>query len=82
MFHVPAERVFQTLEVYLGSTFINDFNFLNRTFRVTAQAMGEFRQNAASIANFKTRNDLGQMVPIGAVATDQGYLRPISRGAL
>ena len=68
MFHVPAERVFQTLEVYLGSTFINDFNFLNRTFRVTAQAMGEFRQNAASIANFKTRNNLGQMVPIGAVA--------------
>ena len=68
MFHVPAERVFQTLEVYLGSTFINDFNFLNRTFRVTAQAMGEYRQNAASIANFKTRNDLGEMVPIGAVA--------------
>jgi hydrophobe/amphiphile efflux-1 (HAE1) family protein len=68
MFHVPAERVFQTLEVYLGSTFINDFNFLNRTFRVTAQAMGEFRQDAASIANFKTRNDLGEMVPIGAVA--------------
>ena len=68
MFHVPAERVFQTLEVYMGSTFINDFNFLNRTFRVTAQAMGEFRQNAASIANFKTRNDLGEMVPIGAVA--------------
>jgi len=68
MFHVPAERVFQTLEVYMGSTFINDFNFLNRTFRVTAQAMGEFRQNAASIGNFKTRNDLGEMVPIGAVA--------------
>jgi HAE1 family hydrophobic/amphiphilic exporter-1 len=68
MFHVPAERVFQTLEVYLGSTFINDFNFLNRTFRVTAQAMGEFRQSAASIANFKTRNNLGEMVPIGAVA--------------
>jgi HAE1 family hydrophobic/amphiphilic exporter-1 len=68
MFHVPAERVFQTLEVYLGSTFINDFNFLNRTFRVTAQAMGEFRQDAATIANFKTRNDLGEMVPIGAVA--------------
>ena len=68
MLHVPAERVFQTLEVYLGSTFVNDFNFLNRTFRVTAQAMGEFRQNAASIANFKTRNDLGEMVPIGAVA--------------
>ena len=68
MFHVPAERVFQTLEVYLGSTFINDFNFLNRTFRVTAQAMGKFRESPASIANFKTRNDKGEMVPIGAVA--------------
>ncbi len=68
MFHVPAQRVFQTLEVYLGSTFVNDFNFLNRTFRVTAQAMGKFRQNVASVANFKTRNDLGEMVPISAVA--------------
>jgi HAE1 family hydrophobic/amphiphilic exporter-1 len=68
MFHVPAERVFQTLEVYLGSTFVNDFNFLNRTFRVTAQAMGKFRENIASVANFKTRNDLGEMVPISAVA--------------
>ncbi len=77
MFHVPAERVFQTLEVYMGSTFINDFNFLNRTFRVTAQAMGEFRQNAAAIANFKTRNDLGEMVPIGAVATVKDVSGPI-----
>ncbi len=68
MFHVPAERVFQTLEVYLGSTFVNDFNFLNRTFRVTAQALGKFREDAASITNFKTRNELGEMVPIGAVA--------------
>ncbi|MBL9034589.1 MAG: multidrug efflux RND transporter permease subunit [Rhodospirillaceae bacterium] len=68
MFHVPAERVFQTLEVYLGSTFVNDFNFLNRTFRVTAQALGRFREDAASITNFKTRNELGEMVPIGAVA--------------
>ncbi len=68
MFHVPAERVFQTLEVYLGSTFVNDFNFLNRTFRVTAQALGRFREDPASIANFRTRNELGEMVPIGAVA--------------
>lgn len=68
MFHVPAERVFQTLEVYLGSTFVNDFNFLNRTFRVTAQALGRFREDAASITNFKTRNELGEMVPLGAVA--------------
>src|SRR5688572_18534437 len=63
-----SERVFRTLEVYLGSTFVNDFNFLNRTFRVTAQAMGKFRENVASVSNFKTRNDLGEMVPIGAVA--------------
>jgi HAE1 family hydrophobic/amphiphilic exporter-1 len=69
MFHVPTVQVFQTLETYLGSTYVNDFNFLNRTFRVTAQALGKFRENPASIANYKTRNDLGEMVPLGAVAT-------------
>ena len=76
MFHVPAERVFQTLEVYLGSTFVNDFNFLNRTFRVTAQALGQYRENASSITEFKTRNDLGEMVPIGAVAKIQDISGP------
>jgi hydrophobe/amphiphile efflux-1 (HAE1) family protein len=69
MLGVPASRVFETLEVYLGSSFVNEFNFLGRTYRVTAQADGRFRQDLHSIANLKTRNDAGEMVPIGSVAT-------------
>ena len=68
MVGVPAAQVFRTLEIYLGSAYVNDFNYLGRTFRVTAQADGDFRQDLHAIANLKTRNSSGQMVPIGAVA--------------
>ncbi|WP_340115575.1 multidrug efflux RND transporter permease subunit [Pelagibius sp. 7325] len=68
---VPASRVFETLEIYLGSSFVNEFNLLGRTFRVTAQADGQFRQDLHAIGNLKTRNDAGEMVPLGAVATFQ-----------
>jgi hydrophobe/amphiphile efflux-1 (HAE1) family protein len=68
MLGVSADRVFETLEVYLGSTFVNEFNFLGRTYRVTAQADGAFRDDPRDIANLKTRNDRGEMVPIGSVA--------------
>ncbi|HEU4650824.1 MAG TPA: multidrug efflux RND transporter permease subunit [Croceibacterium sp.] len=66
---VPPARVFETLQVYLGSAFINDFNLLGRTYRVTAQADAPFRDNPADIANLQTRSDNGAMVPIGSVAT-------------
>ena len=69
MLGVPAERLFETLEVYLGSAYVNDFNFLGRTFRVTAQADGAFRQEIEDIADLRTRNVHGEMVPIGAVAS-------------
>ena len=68
MLGVSADRVFETLEVYLGSTFVNEFNFLGRTYRVTAQADGTFRDDPRDIANLKTRNERGEMVPIGSVA--------------
>jgi multidrug efflux pump subunit AcrB len=68
MLGVSIDRVFETLEVYLGSVFVNEFNFLGRTFRVTAQADGGFRQEVTDIARLKTRNDAGEMVPIGSVA--------------
>ncbi|MGE5148213.1 MAG: efflux RND transporter permease subunit [Candidatus Eiseniibacteriota bacterium] len=67
MLGVSADRVFETLEVYLGSAFVNEFNYLGRTYRVTAQADGAFRQDVRDIANLKTRNARGDMVPIGAV---------------
>jgi hydrophobe/amphiphile efflux-1 (HAE1) family protein len=66
---VPPSRVFETLQVYLGSAFINDFNLLGRTYRVTAQADAPFRDDPADIANLQTRSDNGAMVPIGSVAT-------------
>ena len=69
MLGLPPERVFETLEVYLGSAFVNDFNLLGRTYRVTAQADEPFRRTTADIANLQTRSDFGQMIPIGSVAT-------------
>ncbi|UAJ09097.1 efflux RND transporter permease subunit [Glacieibacterium megasporae] len=65
---VPPARVFEALQVYLGSAFVNDFNLLGRTYRVTAQADAPFRNTVADIANLKTRSNSGAMVPLGAVA--------------
>jgi len=66
---VPPSRIFETLQVYLGSAFINDFNLLGRTYHVTAEADAPFRDSPADIANLQTRSDNGSMVPIGSVAT-------------
>ncbi len=66
---VPPERIFETLEIYLGSAFVNDFNFLGRTYRVTAQADGEFRDDPADVIDLRARSESGAGVPIGSVAT-------------
>jgi HAE1 family hydrophobic/amphiphilic exporter-1 len=66
---VPISRVFDTLSVYMGSAYINDFNLLGRTYQVTAQADNPFRLTTRDVANLKTRNASGDMVPIGSVAT-------------
>jgi hydrophobe/amphiphile efflux-1 (HAE1) family protein len=68
MMGVQPSDVFNTLGVYLGSAYINDFNYLGRTFRVTAQAEPSYRDDVADIANLKTRSASGAMVPIGSVA--------------
>jgi hydrophobe/amphiphile efflux-1 (HAE1) family protein len=76
MLAVPTDKVFEALEVYLGSVFVNNFNYLGRTYQVTAQADGPFRQTIADIANLKTRNSSGHMVPIGAVTTFRDITGP------
>jgi len=76
MLGVPPARVFEALEVYLGSAFVNDFNFLGRTYRVTAQADGEFRDDLADVATFRARSNSGEMVPIGSVATFKSITGP------
>jgi multidrug efflux pump subunit AcrB len=69
MLGVTPEQVFETLEVYIGSTYVNDFNFLGRTFRVTAQADAPFRKELRDVERLKTRSTQGAMVPLGSVAT-------------
>ena len=69
MLQVPAERVLEALEIYLGSAYVNDFNFLGRTYRVIAQADGQFRDELTDIAKFRTRSEDGAMVPVGSIAT-------------
>jgi multidrug efflux pump len=64
---VPITDVFNTMQIYLGSLYINDFNKFGRTFQVVAQAEAPFRAHAADILSLKTRNDAGQMVPLGSV---------------
>jgi multidrug efflux pump len=60
--------VFNTLQVYLGSQYVNDFNLLGRTYEVIVQADGRFRQDGQDLMRLKTRNTAGEMVPIGSVA--------------
>lgn len=66
---VLLSDVFGTLQAYLGSTYVNDFNRFGRTFRVYAQADARFRTNPEDVAELKTRNASGDMVPLGSVAT-------------
>ncbi len=66
---VTPDQIFETLEVYLGSAFVNDFNFLGRTFRVTVQADGAYRDDVRDIQNLRTRTESGGMMPLGSVAT-------------
>ncbi len=60
--------VFAALQVYLGSQYVNDFNYLGRTYQVVVQADGRFRRSEQDIAGLKARNAGGDMVPIGSVA--------------
>jgi HAE1 family hydrophobic/amphiphilic exporter-1 len=76
MLDVPAERVLDALQVYLGSSYVNDFNFLGRTYRVIAQAEGDSRDNPGDIAKLRTRADNGAMVPIGSIATFENRTGP------
>jgi multidrug efflux pump subunit AcrB len=64
---VDPSLVFEALHIYMGGTFVNDFNLLGRTYQVTAQADDPFRQTRADVANLKTRSSSGAMVPLGAL---------------
>jgi multidrug efflux pump len=65
---VTPGNVFNAMQVYLGSTYINDFNYLGRTYEVIVQADGRFRRDVDDIGRLRTRNERGEMVPVGSVA--------------
>ncbi|HZU37293.1 MAG TPA: efflux RND transporter permease subunit, partial [Gemmataceae bacterium] len=66
---VDLTDVFNTLQVFLGGYYVNDFNRFNRTWQVNLQADARFRMNAEAVKQFKVRNVNGDMVPLGSVAT-------------
>jgi len=64
---VKVNDVFQTLQTYLGSSYINLFNKFNQSFQVKAQAVADFRRELQDISNLYVRNKDHQMVPLGAL---------------
>src|SRR5271170_5154252 len=64
---VPLQNLFETMQIYLGSLYVNDFNRFGRTYQVVAQADAQFRDHPDDITRLKTRNEKGQMVPLGAL---------------
>jgi multidrug efflux pump len=64
---VPLANVFQTLQIYLGSLYVNDLNLFGRSYQVSAQAESEFRATPKDISALKTRNEAGEMVPMATL---------------
>jgi multidrug efflux pump len=64
---VPLANVFETMQINLGSLYVNDFNRFGRTYQVVAQADADFRSRAEDILRLKTRNSAGELVPLGAL---------------
>ncbi|CAA9890144.1 Efflux pump membrane transporter BepE [Candidatus Methylobacter favarea] len=73
---VPLNEIFDTLQIYLGSLYVNDFNLFGRTYQVVAQADSKFRKQPTDIAELKTRNRQGGMVPLGSLLAVQDTTGP------
>jgi multidrug efflux pump len=64
---VPLQNVFETMQINLGSLYVNDFNRFGRTYQVIAQADASFREKPDDILRLKTRNHAGELVPLGSL---------------
>ncbi len=73
---VPLDSVFGTLQAYLGSAYVNDFNKFGRTWQVNVQADHQFRVKAEDIRNLDVRNAQGKMIPIGTLVNVEQILGP------
>jgi multidrug efflux pump len=74
--NVPISSVFATLQSYLGSNYVDDFNFLGRTYQVNLQGDADFRSNPDRILRMYTRNTTGGMVPLGSLMEVQRIAGP------
>ncbi|MCC5453102.1 efflux RND transporter permease subunit [Rheinheimera sp. UJ51] len=66
---VSLDTVFQTLQAYMGSVYVNDFNQFGRTYQVNMQADQKFRQTPEQISQLKVPNAQGEMIPLGSFIT-------------
>jgi HAE1 family hydrophobic/amphiphilic exporter-1 len=64
---VTIDDVFSTLQTYLGSTYVNQFNKFNQSFQVRVQAQADYRRQLSDVADLYVKNQFGQMVPLGAL---------------
>jgi multidrug efflux pump subunit AcrB len=74
---VSMAEVFNTLQVYLGSLYVNDFNRFGRTWQVNIQADPQYRKQAEDLKQFKVRNSAGTMVPLASIASTRGISGPV-----
>jgi multidrug efflux pump len=66
---IPLGDVFDTMQVYLGSLYVNDFNRFGRTYQVNVQAESPYRLQPEDISHLRTRNLAGEMIPLGSIVT-------------
>ena len=73
---INVADVFAALQVYVGSAYVNDFNLLGRTFRVTAQADAAYRRDPGDVLKIRVRNSRGETVPLGSFTTVRDIAGP------
>jgi len=76
MLKVPVTNIFEAMRVFMGSAYVNDFNMFGRTYRVMAQADGDYRLDAASVSKIRVRSTEGAMVPLGSLVTFKEIVGP------
>ena len=74
---VNISELFNTLQVYLGSLYVNDFNRFGRTWQVNVQGQADFRKQRRDLAGLRVRNDRGGMVPLGSLARMRDVSGPV-----
>ncbi len=74
--NVPLSSIFHTLQTYMGSFYINDFNLFGRTYKVIAMAQKKFRNSVEDIKSLEVRNKKGEMLPLGTVIEVRDIVGP------